>query len=291
MGSDQGQDLVSVPLRHGRFHEHEGGGAVVDARRVARGDRALVVVGEHRAELRQRLERRLGPGVFVRVDDHGIALALRHFDGNEFVGEEPHLVGQSPALLAEHGEAVLLLATDVELACDVLRRLPHGVGMMQGGKLRIREPPADGGVVNLGLAVEGGVRLRHGERSTAHAFRAAGDVDVAATGFDHAGGDVDGFESGCAESVDRAAGHRVGQSGQKRGHAGHIAIVLPGLVRGSEVDVRNQVRIDPGSADGLGDHEGGEIIRADGGEGSSVAAERGSDRLYDGCTALWHGSG
>ena len=227
--------------------------------------------------------------MFVRLDDHGIALALGHFDGDQFVGEEAHLVGQGPPLLTEHGEAVLLLATDVELPCDVLRRLSHGVGMVQGGELRVREPPADGGVVDFGLAVEGGVGLRHGERSTAHAFRAAGDVDVAATGFDHAGGDVDGFESRCTEPVDRAAGHRVGQSGQERGHAGHVAIVLTGLVRGPEVDVRNPGRVDSGSADGLGDHEGGKIIRADGGEGSSVAAERGSDRLHDGCAALWHG--
>ena len=78
-------------------HQHQGGRAVIDARGVAGGDRAVLVEG--RAQLGQRLDRRAVADVFVLVD-HRLALAGLHRHRRDLVLELPAFCAAS-ALFCE----------------------------------------------------------------------------------------------------------------------------------------------------------------------------------------------
>ena len=75
------------PVRlHGCLRgEDQGGGAVVDAGRVAGRHRAGLA--ERRLELGERLERRVGARMLVLVDDDRAGLAARHLDRHDLLGE------------------------------------------------------------------------------------------------------------------------------------------------------------------------------------------------------------
>ena len=184
-----------------------------------------------------------------------------------------HLVGQSPSLLTEDGEAILLITRDVELPCDVLRRFTHRVRMMELGEGRIRESPADRGVVDFGNPVEGGRALGHDEWSAAHALDTAGDEHVPMARFDHSCRYVDGFKAGSAKSVHGAPRNSLWQTCQKGGHSGDVAIVLACLVRGSEIDLVDRRGIDSSLRDGLANGDGGQIVGTHGGKTAAVAAK------------------
>ena len=67
--------LQALALRGRALHQHDRGCGIVDARRVARGDRAVLLL-EHGLELRHAFERRVGADVLVGVDDDRALLAL-----------------------------------------------------------------------------------------------------------------------------------------------------------------------------------------------------------------------
>ncbi len=64
------------------------------------------------------------------------------------------------------------------------------------------------------------------------------------------------------------------QPGEQDGHAGHVAVVLAGLVGGAEDHLVDLLGRDSGAADGLADDQGGEVVGPYGGEGAAVAALR-----------------
>ena len=88
-------------------------------------------------------------------------------------------VCRGPLGLAGEGEAVLIVAADVVGAGDVLGGLAHREGVVHRGEARVDEAPADGGVGELLLAVEGGLCFAEDQRGAAHGLDAAGDEDVA----------------------------------------------------------------------------------------------------------------
>ena len=88
-------------------------GAVVDARGIAGGDRA--VLADDRLQLGERLEAGHAR-MLVLVDDHRIALALRDFDRDDLGGEPAVGLRGGGFVLAAQGERVLVLAADLELA-------------------------------------------------------------------------------------------------------------------------------------------------------------------------------
>src|SRR5205085_10461295 len=88
--ADEGAERLDAELTRlllGR--DHEGGGAVVDAARVARGDRAALA--ERRPKRRQLLGARVGPWVLV---------PLGAVDRDELVREPAHRIGGGPAPLS-----------------------------------------------------------------------------------------------------------------------------------------------------------------------------------------------
>ena len=68
------------------FHQHHGGGAVIDARGIGRGHRAFLIEG--RPQLADAFERDAVLGIFVGIDDD-IALAAFHGHWDDFVLELP----------------------------------------------------------------------------------------------------------------------------------------------------------------------------------------------------------
>ena len=93
--------------------------AVIDARGVAGGDRA--VLGEGRAQLGQRLIGRAMRMIFVLVDDD-VALLGRDREGNDLVLELAGLLRGLGLVLGGDGELVLLFAGDLPFGGDILRR-------------------------------------------------------------------------------------------------------------------------------------------------------------------------
>ena len=81
--------------------------------------------------------------MLVAVDDDRLALALRHRDRDELVGEPAGLDGGDRALLALERERVLALAADAPALGDVLGGLAHRVRVVPLGQPRVDEPPAE----------------------------------------------------------------------------------------------------------------------------------------------------
>ncbi len=121
-------------------------------------------------------------------------------------------------------------------------------------------------------------RLAHDEGRAGHALDAAGDGEVDLAGPDGARRRPDRIEARGAEPVQRGARHVFRQAGQQHGHAGHVAVVLAGLVGAA---VEHLVELRP-----VGlviarhqrlDRQGGEIVGADLGKRPGVAADGRAD--------------
>ena len=92
------------------------GGAVVDAGGVA-GGHACRPRGTAVAQLRERLQRRLGARMLVALDDVAVALALRHRrPARSPARSRPLVCAARGPLLAAQREGVLVGARDLELA-------------------------------------------------------------------------------------------------------------------------------------------------------------------------------
>src|SRR5205814_4788996 len=98
-----------LPLR-----DHEGGRSVVDPRRVARSNRA--VLAECRLQRCELLERRIGTWVLVA---HHVP------DRHELVVEAARGIGRRPPLLRFERKRVLVRTRDVAALGDVLAGLAH----------------------------------------------------------------------------------------------------------------------------------------------------------------------
>src|SRR5581483_5601591 len=152
--------------------DHEGGGAVVEARGVAGRDGAAGP--KRRLQRRQLLEARVGPRRLVENDLS---------DRDELVGEAARLLGCRPALLGAQREGVLVLAADAPAFGDVLARLPHRLEREPLLEARVREAPAEVRVVGDDVAARPGLAaLHHRERCAGHRLDAAGDEQVAFAG-------------------------------------------------------------------------------------------------------------
>ena len=117
--------------------------------------------------------------------------------------------------------------------------------MVHLGEARVGEAPAERRVVHLAVAaVVGALGLGHDVRRAGHRLDAAGDERVAVADHDRVGGAVDRLEAAAAQPIDRLAGDSDREPGEQRSHARHVAVVLAGLVRGTEDYVLDRVGID-----------------------------------------------
>src|SRR4029079_1385770 len=125
-GSDASKRLQAPLLGFLRRHQYDGGGAIVDARGVARRDGALLVEGW--PQLRRILDLRAFADVLVLRDD-GLPFARLDRDRNDLVLEFAGLLGRFGLVLRGSRELVLSLSGDLPLACDVLGGVAHVVAV------------------------------------------------------------------------------------------------------------------------------------------------------------------
>ena len=261
----------TVCARIGLLGDHERRRAVIQPRRVAGADRPTLA--ERGAKLREPLDRRLGPGVLIALDELA-APSRRDLDGDELLGKPSSCVGRRPTLLRLERPRILLGPRDAVPLGDVLARLAHRLGAVPLAQPRVGKAPADRRVLQRLLATrEGGLGLAEHERRARHRLDAAGDEDVARAGDDRVGRGGDRLQPRGAEAVDREPADLDREPREQRRHAPDVAVVLTRLVGRTEHDVLDRRGIDPGAAHGLGDDDRREVIWPHRREHAAVAAD------------------
>ena len=182
-----------------RRRNDRGGGAVVDAGRIAGGHRAVLLEGRlQRAELFRR-----GPRarVLIRVDENRIAFALRHRYRHDLVFETPFRDRAHGARLALRGERVLIRARHL-----VTRRHFFGGDAHVGEADRAGQPLVQHRVDRVAVAhAIAPPRAREQIRRVRHRLCAAGNHRVHIADADRLDGVHDRLHSGSADAVDRLA--------------------------------------------------------------------------------------
>ena len=188
-------------------------------------------------------------------------------------------VGLRPALLRAQREGVLVLAAHAPALGDVLARLAHrlaGVPLLVAG---VREPPAEGRVVDRPVPARvRGVRLRRDERRARHRLDAARDEEVAVPGDHRVAGADDRGEARRAEAVHRHARDGLRQAREQRREPRDVPVVLARLVRAAEPDVLDLGRRHAGALDRRGDRDRGEVVGTDARRARRRIARRASGR-------------
>lgn len=175
--------------------------------------------------------------------------------------------------LGQQGEAVLVQTADSVPGRKVFGSFGHAVGAPGLRHPGVDEAPADGGVVNLGRAGEGGFGLGHHEGRAGHAFDAACDDDLRRAVADAAGGKDHGIKAGRAEAVHRQCRNRGAKAGQEDGHPGDVAVILARLVGAAEDHLVDGQVVQIEKAV---DDPGGKVVGADCGQRPGVAADGGA---------------
>ena len=262
-------------------------GAVVDAGRVARRDRAAVA--ERRRQAGQLFDRRTGARMLVFLQDDRIGTALRHADRHDLGRQIAVFLGGDGPRLAARGESVLVLARHLEFLGDILGGLGHRIGAVLLLHHPVDEAPADRRVVDFGLAGEGRIRLAHDERRARHALHAARDGEFRLAGLDGLGADADGVHARSAQPVDPSARYALRQAGQQQAHPGDVAVVLARLVGAAVDHIVDGFGLDRRVArQQFPDRHGAEIVGAHGAQAAAIAADRSADGIAD--KRLGHGS-
>ena len=174
MADDGREHLAVVLLRPVLGGEHDRAGAVVHARRVAGGVRA--VLDEDRLELRERLERRVTPRRLVDLDRR-LALLRLDCDGDDLLGQATFVGCLDRQLVRAQRELVEVGARHLELGRNLGRLVRHVLAAE-----RVRQPVVDHGVERLRVAhpvAEASVLQQ--VRGVRHRLHAARDADVHVT--------------------------------------------------------------------------------------------------------------
>jgi len=146
----------------------------------------------------------------------------------------------------------------------------------------VDETPADGGIVDGGIAGECRLRLGHDEGRATHALHATRDDEICFAGLDGASSGDYGVHAGAAETVDGGPRHRTRQTGQKQRHARDIAVVLAGLVGAAEDDVVDGFPVDsPVPLDEGLEGNGAKIVGAHRRQRTTETADRRADVVAD----------
>ena len=166
--ADAGEGGEAAALGLGGGHDHEGGGAVVDAARVAGGDGAVLAEGG--AELGHAFDGGVVADVFV-VGDHGVTLAALDGDGDDLVLEAAGFLGSAGLLLAGlAANSSWCGAGDLILGGDVLCGGAHVVAVEGVPEAVFDHGVDEAEVAHLLAGSEVG-----GVGGLAHALLAAGD--------------------------------------------------------------------------------------------------------------------
>src|SRR5579875_1571829 len=143
--------------------------------------------------------------MLIFADKHWLPFFLRDRDRDNLLSEASILLGGDGSLMAAQSVAVLLLAADTIALGNVLRRLAHAVGVVHSGELGVDETPAQGGIVEGGIAAKGALGLAQDEGGARHALDTASDKSIAGADLDRLRGAVNGLQARTTEPVDGLA--------------------------------------------------------------------------------------
>ena len=290
---DPGQRFQTQFIGLVRGHDDHAGGAVVDARGVARGD--LAGFGDKgRGQGGEFFHGHARAEMFVLVKDQGIFFPLGNHDRNDFVGKAAVLVGPFRVVVASQGHLVHFLpgdalhlgdefrgvAHDIGLADEVGGRGlggVHGAGLVKGEEIGAAVEGVDHGVHELGV-LEAGTPpgLGHGVGDAGHVLHPTGQDDVGQAGLDHGHAGKDGFHARDADPVDGTGRDGVGDAGHEGGHPGGVQGVVV-LHAGPVSDIVDDGRIDAGPVDGF--------LHGHGGQNGGVQVPQGPPEGTDGGAA------
>ena len=225
------------------------------------------VLGEGRLELGQCLDRRAGPDIFVLVD-HDVALAGLDREGQDLVLEPTGLLGRLGLVLRRDREAVLVLAAELPLRGDVLRRIAHVIAV-EGIHQAVLEHRVDElEVAHLGARAQ--MRRMLGHR---HGFLAAGHDDGRIAVGDLLEAERDRPQSAAAELV-QPPGRLLLRHARRHGGLPGRVLPLPGGEDLAQNDLVDFGGIDLGALEGALDRRGAELVRRSVGEGAVEGPDR-----------------
>ncbi len=211
---DSGNRRQSVVTDSIRRREDQCRRSVIDPGRIARRDAATFA--KRGGQSGKRFGARLGARVFIAVNNHRIALALRDFNGCDFARQPAARQCRRRLLLRAQGEGVLILAADAEVFGDVFGGFRHRADAILRLDHRVDKAPADGGIMDLGGPRKRLGGLGHDKRRARHAFDAACDDQTGLTRPDRPCARDEGVHPGPAQPVQRHARHAFGIAGQKQ---------------------------------------------------------------------------
>jgi len=175
--------------------QHDRGGTVVEAGRIARRHRAVFFL-EDRLHLGQRLQADVCAHMFVGVESHH-ALARLHLHRGDLFAEAALGDRAGGALLAFQGQCVLHLAADAVTGCDVLGSDAH-MHLLPWVVEDAVHVVHHAGVAHARAPAQG----RHDVGAPAHRFGAAADGDVGVAERDGLGRRDDRLQARAAQAVD-----------------------------------------------------------------------------------------
>ena len=232
-----------------RLDEHDRGGAVVDARGVAGGDRPARP--ERGLEPREALGGRVGARALVALDD---AAARRRAaatgTGTTWSANRPSSIAADGALLAQQRERVLVRADTPQRSATISAVSPSETVTPCSARRGLTNRQPSVRVDELArAALVAGLRLQHDERCARHRLDAARHDDIRVAGHDRVRGAVDRLEARAAEAVHGLARDLDRQPREQHRHPRDVPVLLARAVRVAEDDVVDERRVDPGALD------------------------------------------
>jgi hypothetical protein len=205
---DPGEDRRAAALGFLAAHQHQGGGAVVEARGVAGGDGAVLLEGGARPASSSTV----APSR-IYSSRSTIVSPLRPLIVTGAISSvEPALGARRLGLvLRGAGEGVLLVAGDLILLGEILGGDAHVIAVEDVGQAVL-----DHRVDQLDVAHLGAAAKILGVGGKAHALLAAGDDDGGVAGLDRLGGERDGAQARAADLVDAPGRDLLGHAGRHR---------------------------------------------------------------------------
>jgi hypothetical protein len=244
------EGLEACGLGNGPVDDDEGRGAVVAARRVARRDAEPLDLGVQDLQRRELLVARVAPRVLVDREGRRRAVAPRHLDRHDLVGEGAGVDGGDRPLVRPARPRVLLLAGDAGLHGGVPADRDGHVLARGVGRLRVagRRP----GVPLVGA----GHRPVEARRQRRRLDATGDDGPVHARPHGRRRRRDRGEAAGAVPVVSQP-GHVV-EAGLDGGVAGDVAAAVARL---AHHDVVDRCGIEPGAPQGLADDRRGQRER------------------------------
>ena len=180
------------------------------------------------------------------------------------------------AVVALHGQCILLLAGDTPFGGDVLGGHAHMDGVervVQGTHYHVNHL----GVSHAGTPAH--VQGRIG--ATAHVFCTTANGDIGVTQQNALAGADDGLQAGAAEAVDVESGRALGTATVDGGHTRQVHVFGLGIDHMAKHHVSDVFAFGVGAGQGLAHHLGGQIGRGDVFQTASKGANGGAHGADD----------